>query len=135
MIGALSHVSVVVPDLVAACKRLQDTFGMDIGPIHVNERQGVRLAMVQLTNAKIELTEPLSRHGALWRFLERNPNGGLHHIALEVQSIEGTVSTLRAAGIGLAGELGFNVHGRPIAFVHPRDFLGVLLELEEEMHD
>jgi methylmalonyl-CoA/ethylmalonyl-CoA epimerase len=133
MITGLSHVSIVVPSLDAAAKRLKDVYGLDIGAARVNEQQGVRLAYVELSNAKIELMEPSRPDSPVSKFLERNPAGGIHHFCLEVDDVAATARDITGKGIRVLGDGSpqHNVHGERIAFVHPRDFLGALVELEE----
>ena len=133
MIQNLSHVSIVVPSLEAAAQRLLDTYGLRIGEIKVNEQQGVRMAYVDLGNAKIELMEPSRPDSPVAKFLERNPRGGIHHFCLGVDSVETSRDELAAKGAQVLGDgtPQYNVHGERIAFVHPRDFLGALVELEE----
>ncbi len=135
MFTGLSHVSIVVPSLDAAAKRLADTYGLTIGEINVNEQQGVRMAYVDLGNAKIELMEPSRPDSPVAKFLERNPKGGVHHFCLGVDSVDATRADLTAKGAQVLGDgkAQYNVHGERIAFVHPKDFLGALVELEE--HD
>ena len=136
MITGLSHVSIVVPDLDAAATRLLKVYGLATGEALVNEQQGVRLAYVELPNARIELMEPLREGSPIAKFLERNPKGGIHHFCLGVDSVDATAQALRADGVRVLGDgrPQSNVHGDPIAFVHPADFLGALVELEEH-HD
>ena len=133
MITGLSHVSIVVPDLDAAAARLKTVYGLSIGEVKVNEEQGVRLAYVELGNARIELMEPSRPDSPVARFLERNPKGGIHHFALSVDSVDGTAQAITAEGARMLGEgkAQLNVHGERIAFVHPKDFLGALVEIEE----
>jgi methylmalonyl-CoA/ethylmalonyl-CoA epimerase len=133
MITGLSHVSIVVPSLDAAAKRLLEIYGLKIGDINVNEQQGVRMAYVDLGNAKIELMEPSRPDSPVAKFLERNPKGGIHHFCVGVDSVDATRADLAAQGAQVLGDgkPQFNVHGERIAFVHPKDFLGVLVELEE----
>ena len=133
MITGLSHVSIVVPDLVAALEKMRATYGLTAGEIKVNEEQGVRMTYIDLGNAKIELMEPSRPDSPIAKFLERNPKGGIHHFCLGVDSVEQTTNTLTAAGAQVlgAGKAQLNVHGERIAFVHPKDFLGALIELEE----
>ena len=133
MIKGLSHVSIVVPSLEAAAKRLQDTYGLAIGPTRVNEQQGVRLAYVELSNARIELMEPTRPDSPVSKFLERNPKGGIHHFCLSVDDVPSATSRISAGGAQILGDVqeSRNVHGERIAFVHPKDFLGALVELEE----
>lgn len=133
MITGLSHVSIVVPDLAAALEKLRATYGLTAGAIKVNEEQGVRMTYIDLGNAKIELMEPSRPDSPVAKFLERNPRGGIHHFCLGVDSVEQTTTALTAAGVQVlgAGKVQLNVHGERIAFVHPKDFLGALIELEE----
>jgi methylmalonyl-CoA/ethylmalonyl-CoA epimerase len=133
MITGLSHVSIVVPSLDAAGRRLREVYGLTLGEVKVNERQGVRLAYVELGNAKIELMEPSRPDSPIAKFLERNPAGGIHHFCLGVDSVEDAARALGEQGVRVLGDgrPQKNVHGEPIAFVHPRDFLGALVELEE----
>jgi methylmalonyl-CoA/ethylmalonyl-CoA epimerase len=133
MITGLSHVSIVVPSLEVAAERLGKLFGLAVGETRVNEQQGVRLAYVELGNARIELMEPSRPDSPVARFLERNPHGGIHHFCLGVSSVDETADALRAAGARVLGDgkPQLNVHGERIAFVHPKDFLGALVELEE----
>lgn len=134
MITGLGHVSIVVPDLDAAAARLRQVYGLTLGEPQVNAEQGVRLAYVELPNARIELMEPSRPDSTVARFLERNPAGGIHHFCLTVDSVEATAREITAEGVRVLGEgrPQRNVHGERIAFLHPGDFLGALVELEEE---
>ncbi|MDH5537483.1 MAG: methylmalonyl-CoA epimerase [Betaproteobacteria bacterium] len=133
MINALSHVSIVVPSLDAAAQRLKDVYGLELGEINVNQEQGVRMGYVDLGNAKIELMEPSRPDSPVSKFLERNPAGGIHHFCLAVDSVEKTGEAIAGKGARVlgGGKPQYNVHGERIAFVHPKDFLGALVELEE----
>lgn len=132
MIASLSHVSIVVPDLEAAAKALAERYGLVAGPRMVNDEQGVRLAYVELAGARIELMEPSRPDSPVAKFLERNPKGGIHHFSLGVDSVAAAVDALRAKGVRVIGDgKGRNVAGDPIAFIHPADFLGALVELEQ----
>ncbi|MBX9810063.1 MAG: methylmalonyl-CoA epimerase [Burkholderiales bacterium] len=133
MITGLSHVSIVVPDLRAAAQRLGEVYGLTLGETKVNEQQGVRLAYVELGNARIELMEPARPDSPVSKFLERNPAGGIHHFCLEVDNVEAATKAIGEKGVRVLGEgrPQRNVHGQSIAFVHPKDFLGALVELEE----
>lgn len=136
MIKNLSHVSIVVPSLDAAAKRLSELYGLRIGDIKVNEQQGVRMAYVDLGNAKIELMEPSRADSPVAKFLERNPKGGIHHFCVGVDNVDATRADLSGKGAQVLGDgtPQYNVHGERIAFVHPRDFLGALVEIEESGH-
>jgi len=133
MITGLSHVSIAVPSLEAAAQRLKEVYGLEAGAVKVNEEQGVRMAYVELPNARIELMEPLRPDSPISKFLERNPAGGIHHICVNVNDVAAAGTGLARKGVRILGEgkESRNVHGERIAFVHPKDFLGVLLELEE----
>lgn len=134
MIKGLSHVSLVVPSLEAAAKRLTELYGLAVGPARVNEEQGVRIAYVELPNARIELMEPSRPDSPVSKFLERNPKGGIHHFCLAVDDVPAAVAGIEAGGAQVlgGGKESRNVHGERIAFVHPKDFLGALVELEEK---
>lgn len=133
MITGLSHVSIAVPSLEVAAKRLKDLYGLEAGAAKVNEQQGVRLAYVELPNARVELMEPLRPDSPISRFLERNPQGGIHHFCLNVDDVNATAAGLGKRGARVLGDGApqKNVRGQRIAFVHPKDFLGALVELEE----
>lgn len=135
MITGLSHVSIVVPDLDAAAARLEKVYGLTTGEAQVNDQQGVRLAYVELPNARIELMEPLHPGSPVAKFLERNPKGGIHHFCLAVDSVDTTAQSIGAQGVRVLGDgkPHTNVHGERFAFVHPADFLGALVELEEHV--
>jgi methylmalonyl-CoA/ethylmalonyl-CoA epimerase len=134
MITSLSHVSIVVPDLDAAAQRLRDIYGLAIGEARTNAAQGVRLAYVDLGNARIELMEPSRPDSPVAKFLERNPKGGIHHVAFGIDDMAATADGLRAQGVRILGDgrPQVNVAGERIAFIHPADFLGALVELEEQ---
>lgn len=133
MITGLSHVSIAVPSLEAAVKRLKEVYGLNAGAAKVNEEQGVRLAYVDLPNARIELMEPARPDSPISKFLEKNPAGGIHHFCLNVDDVASVGAGLARKGVRVLGEgrETRNVHGERIAFVHPKDFLGALLEIEE----
>jgi methylmalonyl-CoA/ethylmalonyl-CoA epimerase len=134
MITGLSHVSIVVPNLELAAARLKKVYGLTMGEVKVNDAQGVRLAYVELANARIELMEPSRPDSPISKFLERNPQGGIHHFCLAVDSVDAMADMIAAGGARVlgGGEPQLNVHGERIAFVHPKDFLGALVELEEQ---
>ena len=134
MITGLSHVSIAVPSLDAAVKRLKEIYGLDASGVKVNEDQGVRLAYVELPNARIELMEPARPDSPISKFLEKNPAGGIHHFCLNVDDVAATRAGLARMGVRVVGEGrdSRNVHGERIAFVHPKEFFGALVELEEK---
>jgi methylmalonyl-CoA/ethylmalonyl-CoA epimerase len=134
MITGLSHVSIAVPSLDAAVKRLKEIYGLVAGEVKVNEDQGVRLAYVELPNARIELMEPARPDSPISKFLEKNPAGGIHHFCVNVDDVAATRAGLARMGVRVLGEGSDsrNVHGERIAFVHPKEFFGALVELEEK---
>ncbi len=133
MITGFSHVSIVVPDIEAAARMLAEKFGLAVGERMVNEQQGVRLAYIELAGGRIELMQPSRPDSPIAKFLERNPKGGIHHLALGVDDMERTAHALAASGVRLLGDgkPQHNVAGERIAFIHPGDFLGALVEIEE----
>ena len=133
MITGLNHVSIVVPDIAAAARQLKDKYGFAVGPRMENAEQGVRLAYVELGAARIELIEPSRPDSPVAKFLERNPKGGIHHFCLGVDDVEQTVRCLAQDGVRVlgGGKPQHNVAGERIAFIHPGDFLGALVEIEE----
>jgi len=133
MIGRLNHVAIIVPDLEAAATLYRNTLGAVVsGPVPVPE-QGVTTIFVELPNSKIELLHPLGDHSPVAAFLERNPRGGTHHICYEVRDIRAAIEHLRAEGVEVIGDgkPSIGAHGLPVVFLHPRDFCGTLIELEE----
>jgi methylmalonyl-CoA/ethylmalonyl-CoA epimerase len=133
MITGLNHVSIVVPDIEAAARQLNEKYGLAVGPRMVNAEQGVRLAYVELGAAKLELMEPSRPDSPVAKFLERNPKGGIHHFCLGVDDVEESVRGFGKGGVRVlgTGKPQHNVAGERIAFIHPGDFLGALVELEE----
>jgi methylmalonyl-CoA/ethylmalonyl-CoA epimerase len=133
MFAGLSHVSIVVPDIEAAARSLGEKYGLRVGARMLNAEQGVRLAYVDLGNAKIELMEPSRPDSPVAKFLERNPKGGIHHFSLHVDSMDEATQALGTNGVRVLGDgtLTHNAAGERIAFIHPADFLGALVELEE----
>jgi methylmalonyl-CoA/ethylmalonyl-CoA epimerase len=133
MITGLNHISIAVPDLEAAARQLSEKYGLVLGPRLVNAEQGVRLAYVDLGAARIELIASTRPDSPIAKFLERNPGGGIHHLCLGVDNVDDTVGGLVQNGVRVlgGGRPQHNVAGERIAFVHPGDFLGALVELEE----
>jgi len=129
----LAHVSIVVPDIEAAARTLGDRYGLVVGERMVNEQQGVRLAYIELGGARIELMEPSRPDSPVSKFLQRNPRGGIHHFCLSVEDVDAASRKLGDKGIRILGDgkPQHNVAGDRIAFIHPGDFLGALVELEE----
>jgi methylmalonyl-CoA/ethylmalonyl-CoA epimerase len=133
MIGRLNHVAIAVKDLDAAAARYAGTLGARVSaPMELAEH-GVRLVFVELPNTKVELLEPLGEHSPIARFLEKNADGGIHHICYEVDDILAARDQLMAAGARVLGDgqPKIGAHGKPVLFLHPKDFCGVLTELEQ----
>ena len=133
MIGNLNHVAMVVPDLAAASQLYQDTLGADVSEAVDLPDHGVTTVFVNLPNSKIELLHPLGDESPVARFLDRNPAGGVHHLCYEVVDIVAARDTLKAQGATVLGdgEPKTGAHGKPVLFLHPRDFCGTLIELEQ----
>jgi methylmalonyl-CoA/ethylmalonyl-CoA epimerase len=133
MFRGLSHVAIAVPDLQKAKDRLAKIYGLESGKIYENPDQGVRLCYVELGNTHIELIQPLRADTPIGRFIEKNPHGGLHHVSLYVDDVPVALGELAGREVSLIGDgrVGKNAFGQDIAFVHPKSFLGALLEVEE----
>jgi methylmalonyl-CoA/ethylmalonyl-CoA epimerase len=132
-IGRLNHIAIAVPDLAKAAGIYREMLGASVSePVPLPEH-GVTTVFVALPNSKIELLAPLGDESPIARFLERNPDGGVHHICLEVDDIVVTRDRLRAAGVRVLGdgEPKIGAHGKPVLFLHPKDFCGTLVELEQ----
>lgn len=133
MIGRLNHVAIAVPDAEAAARRYRDALGASVSEPQALLAHGVTVVFVELPNTKIELLEPLGANSPLARFLERNPDGGMHHLCFEVNDILAARDHLVAAGGRIlgSGEPKIGAHGKPVLFLHPKDFNGTLVELEQ----
>jgi methylmalonyl-CoA/ethylmalonyl-CoA epimerase len=133
MIGRLNHVAIVVPDLQAAAALYRDTLGAKVQLPHALPEHGVTAVFVELGNTRIELLEPLGSESPVRGFLDRNPAGGMHHVCYEVADIRAARDRLRAAGARVLGDGAPHpgAHGKPVLFLHPKDFCGTLIELEE----
>lgn len=133
MIGRLNHVAIAVPDLAAAAARYRDTLGARVGQPQDEPDHGVTVIFIELPNTKIELLYPLGPNSPIAGFLEKNPAGGIHHLCYEVEDILAARDRLRAQGARVLGdgEPKAGAHGRPVLFLHPKDFNGCLIELEE----
>jgi methylmalonyl-CoA/ethylmalonyl-CoA epimerase len=133
MIGRLNHVAIVVPDLAAASRVYCDALGARVSPPLPLPAHGVTVVFVELPNAKIELLEPLGAESPVRGFLDRNPSGGMHHVCYEVDDIRVARDRLRAAGARVLGdgEPSLGAHDKPVLFLHPKDFCGTLIELEQ----
>jgi len=133
MIGRLNHVAIAVPDLAAATAKYRDTLGAKVSaPLPLPEH-GVTTVFVELPNTKIELLVPLGENSPIAKFLERNPDGGIHHLCYEVDDILAARERLKAEGARVLGdgEPKIGAHGKPVLFLHPKDFNGTLVEIEQ----
>lgn len=133
MIGRLNHVAIAVPDLDAAAALYRDTLGADVGAPQDEPDHGVTVIFITLPNTKIELLYPLGDNSPIAGFLEKNPSGGIHHICYEVEDILVARDKLKADGARVlgTGEPKIGAHGKPVLFLHPKDFTGTLVELEQ----
>lgn len=133
MIGRLNHVAIAVKNLEAATAIYRDTLGATVSEPIAQPVHGVTVVFVTLPNTKIELLEPLGPDSPIARFLERHPDGGIHHVCYEVDDIIDARDRLKAAGARVLGdgEPKAGAHGKPVLFLHPKDFLGTLVELEQ----
>ena len=133
MLGRLNHVAIAVPDLDAAARLYRDRLGARVsGPQKLPEH-GVSVVFVDLPNTRIELLEPLGDASPIAKFLQRNPDGGMHHLCYEVADIRAARDRLKQGGARILGdgEPRIGAHGRPVIFLSPKDFVGTLIELEE----
>ena len=133
MIGRLNHVAIAVPDLAVAMAGYRDTLGASVGPAQDEPDHGVTVVFITLPNTKIELLTPLGANSPIAAFLAKNPSGGIHHICYEVADILAARDQLRQAGARVlgSGEPKIGAHGKPVLFLHPKDFTGTLVELEQ----
>ena len=133
MIGNINHIAIAVPDLETAAARWRDTLGADISVPQSLPEHGVRIVFVTQPNSKVELMEPLGESSPIAAFLARNPDGGMHHICYEVSDIRAARDRLVDDGARVLGdgEPRTGAHGNPVLFLHPKDFCGTLIELEE----
>ncbi|HEY5818482.1 MAG TPA: methylmalonyl-CoA epimerase [Mesorhizobium sp.] len=133
MLGRLNHVAIAVPDLAAASELYRDTLGAEVGAPQALPEHGVTVVFIDTGNTKIELLEPLGADSPIAAFLAKNPAGGMHHLCYEVGDIIAARDRLKAAGARVLGdgEPKIGAHGKPVLFLHPKDFLGTLVELEQ----
>jgi methylmalonyl-CoA/ethylmalonyl-CoA epimerase len=133
MIGRLNHVAIAVRDIEAASRTYRDTLGAEISAPEAIAEHGVTVVFITLPNTKIELLEPLGAESPIARFLERNPDGGIHHVCYEVDDILAARDHLQRTGARVlgSGEPRIGAHGKPVLFLHPKDFNGTLVELEQ----
>jgi methylmalonyl-CoA/ethylmalonyl-CoA epimerase len=133
MIGKLNHVAIAVRDIAAASRLYRDTLGAEVSAAVPQAEHGVTTVFITLPNTKIELIEPLGAASPITKFLDRNPDGGIHHVCYEVDDIVAVRDRLKADGARVLGdgEPKIGAHGKRVLFLHPKDFLGTLVELEE----
>lgn len=133
MIGRLNHVAIAVPKLAEAAQLYANALGAQVSDPVPHAEHGVTVVFVTLPNTKIELLEPLGESSPIAAFLERNPNGGIHHLCYEVEDIVAASAKLQASGARVLGEgkPKIGAHGKPVLFLHPKDFNGTLIEIEQ----
>ena len=133
MIGRLNHVAIAVKDLDKAVATYRNSLGAEVSAPQAEPDHGVTVVFVTLPNTKIEFLEPLGENSPIAKFLEKNPDGGIHHVCYEVDDIIAARDQLKAAGARVLGngEPKIGAHGKPVLFLHPKDFLGTLTELEQ----
>jgi methylmalonyl-CoA/ethylmalonyl-CoA epimerase len=133
MIGRLNHVAIAVRDIAKAADVYRKTLGAEVSDTVPQPDHGVSTVFISLPNTKIELLEPLGEGSPIAKFLERNPDGGIHHVCYEVDDIRAARDKLKAEGARVLGdgEPKIGAHGKPVLFLHPKDFCGTLVELEQ----
>lgn len=133
MLGRVNHIAIAVPDLEAATSTYRDMLGAKVSKPQVLAEHGVTVVFVELPNTKIELLEPLGDTSPILAFLDKNPSGGMHHVCYEVDDIIAARDRLKQAGARVLGdgEPKTGAHGKPVLFLHPKDFFGTLIELEQ----
>ncbi len=133
MIGRLNHVAIAVREIAKAARVYRDTLGAEVSTVVPQPEHGVSTVFVTLPNTKIELLEPLGDGSPIAKFLEKNPDGGIHHVCYEVADIRAARDRLLAQGARVLGdgEPRTGAHGKPVLFLHPKDFCGTLVELEQ----
>lgn len=133
MLGRLNHVAIAVPDLAAATATYRDTLGGRVSEPQSLPEHGVTVVFVDLGNTKVELLEPLGESSPIAAFLQKNPSGGMHHVCYEVDDILAARDHLKGQGARVLGdgEPKTGAHGKPVLFLHPKDFHGTLVELEQ----
>ena len=133
MLGRLNHVAIAVPDLEAAIKSYRNTLGATVSAPKDIPEHGVTVVFVELENTKIELLQPLGENSPIQGFVDKNASGGMHHICYEVDDLTAARDQLTADGARVlgSGEPKIGAHGKPVLFLHPKDFSGTLIELEQ----
>ena len=133
MLGRLNHVAIAVRDIAKASDVYRDTLGASVSAPQAVPEHGVTVVFITLPNTKIELLEPLGANSPIAQFLEKSPDGGMHHVCYEVENIIAARDQLKARGARVLGdgEPRIGAHGKPVLFLHPKDFNGTLIELEQ----
>jgi len=133
MIGRINHIAIAVPDVVVASRHWEQTLGAECSAPTELPEHGVRIVFVTAPNAKVELMEPIGEQSPIAAFLKRSPDGGMHHICYEVDDIIAARDSLQASGARVLGDGDpkIGAHGNPVLFLHPKDFSGTLIELEQ----
>ena len=133
MIGRLNHIAIAVPDLAVAAVKYRDQLGAKVGEPQPLPEHGVTVVFIDTGNTKVELLEPLGDNSPIAAFLAKNPAGGMHHICFEVADIAESIARLQADGARVLGDGSprIGAHGKPVVFLHPKDFDGTLIELEQ----
>ena len=133
MIGKLNHIAIATPNLDKAIKTYKDVLGVKISAPLDQIEHGVKVVFIEIPNTKIELLEPLGENSPIENFLEKNKKGGIHHICFEVEDINSAILRLKKDGATVIGDgkAKIGAHGKPVIFLHPKDFNGTLIELEE----
>lgn len=131
MIGRLNHVAIATADLAKSAAVYRDLLGAKVSDPHALPEHGVTVVFVELPNTKIELLQPLGDKSPIAAYLEKNPSGGMHHVCYEVDDISAARDRLAAAGARVLGDIKIGAHGKPVVFLHPKDFVGTLVELEQ----
>ncbi len=131
MIGRLNHVAIATADLEKSAAVYRDLLGAKVSAPHALPEHGVTVVFGELSNTNIELFQPLGDKSPVAAFLEKNPNGGMHHVCYEVADIAASAAKLKADGARVLGDIRIGAHGKPVLFLHPKDFVGTLVELEQ----
>ncbi len=131
MIGKLNHVAIAVPDLDEAAALYRQTLGAQVSDPKPQPEHGVKVVFIELENTKIELLHPLGDKSPIAGFLEKNPTGGIHHVCYEVDDIHAAAAKMKLDGKKVLGDIKIGAHGKPVIFLHPKDFNGTLVELEQ----
>jgi methylmalonyl-CoA/ethylmalonyl-CoA epimerase len=133
MIGSINHIAIAVPDIRAAMAQWQERTGAEISDIQTLPEHGVHVAFIKAENGKVELLEPIDEHSPIAKFLEKNADGGMHHICFDVADLIASRDKLVAAGGRVLGsdEPRIGAHGKPVIFIHPKDLSGTLIELQQ----